>query len=99
MKAHAEKNAAQHTGRKEIREVDRAEAKPEVSEEEISDEMDAKEEEIVKEIAELFGVSEEEVREVMEMLGLSVMDLLSQGNMVSLVAQLTDMQTVDVLTD
>lgn len=99
VKAHAEKNAAQHTGRKEIREVDRAEAKPEVSEEEISDEMDAKEEEIVKEIAELFGVSEEEVREVMEMLGLSVMDLLSQGNMVSLVAQLTDMQTVDVLTD
>lgn len=99
VKTHAEKNAAQHTGRKEIREVDQTESKAEVSEEEISDEMNAKEEAVVKEIAEKFGVSEEEVREVMEMLGLSVMDLFSQGNMVSLVAQLTDMQTVDVLTD
>ncbi|MBO5241435.1 MAG: flagellar hook-length control protein FliK [Lachnospiraceae bacterium] len=99
VKAHAEKNAAQHTGRKEIREVDQTESKAEVSEEEISDEMKAKEEEIVKEIAQKFGVSEEEVREVMEMLGFQAVDLLSQGNMVSLVAQLTDMQPVDVLTD
>ena len=99
VKTHAEKSAAQHSGRKEIREADRAESKAEVSEEEISDEMKAKEEEIVKEIAEKFGVSEEEVRKVMELLGLTVMDLLSQGNMVSLVAQLTDMQPVDVLTD
>lgn len=99
VKTHAEKNAAQHTGRKEIREADQTEPKPEVSEEEISDEMDAKGEEVIKEIAEQFGVSQEEVLEVMEVLGLSVMDLLSQGNMVTLVAQLTDMQTVDVLTD
>lgn len=99
VKTHVEKSAAQHSGRKEIREADRAESKAEVSEEEISDEMEVKEEEIVKEIAEKFGVSEEEVREIMELLGLTVTDLLSQGNMVSLVAQLTDMQPVDVLTD
>lgn len=99
VKTHAEKNAAQHTGRKEIREVDQAEAKAEVSEEKISDEMEAKEEAVVKEIAEKFGVSEEEVREAMEILGLGVMDLLLQGNMVALTAQLTGMQTVDVLTD
>ena len=40
VKAHAEKNAAQHTGRKEIREADQVESKAEVSEEEISDEME-----------------------------------------------------------
>ncbi len=99
VKTHAEKSAAEHTGRKEIREVDQTESKAEVSEEKISDEMEAKEEAVIKEIAEKFGVSEEEVREAMEALGLGVMDLLSQGNMVALTAQLTGMQTVDVLTD
>lgn len=99
VKTHVEKSAAEHTGRKEIREVDQAEQKAEVSEEKISDEMEAKEEAIVKEIAEKLGVSEEEVREAMEVLGLGVMDLLAQGNMVALAAQLTGMQNVDVLTD
>lgn len=99
VKTHAEKNAAQHTGRKEIREADQVESKAEVSEEEISDEMEVKEEEIVRGIAQKFGVSEEEVREAMQLLGLGIMDLQTQGNMVSLVAQLTDMQPVDVLTD
>ncbi len=99
VQTHAEKSAAQHTGRKEIREVEQTDAKAEVSEEEISEEMSAKEEEVVKEIAEKFGVSEEEVREAMEILGLSITDLLSQGNMAMLTAQLTGMQTVDVLTD
>lgn len=99
VKTHAERNASQHTGRREIREVNQTESKAEVSKEEVSDEMKAKEEEIVREIAEKFGVSEEEVREAMEMLGFGVMDLLTQGNMVSLVAGITDMQTVDVLTD
>lgn len=98
-KTHAEKSELQHTGRKEIREVEQTDAKAEVSEEEISEEMSAKEEELVKEIAEKFGVSEEEVREAMEMLGLSITDLLAQGNMAMLTAQLTGMQTVDVLTD
>lgn len=99
VKTHAEKNAVQHTGRKEIREAEQADAKAEVSEEEVSEEISAKEEEIVKEIAEKFGISEEEVREAMEVLGLSITDLLSQGNMAMLTAQLTGMQTVDVLTD
>lgn len=99
VKAHAEKSAAEHTGRKEIREVDQTEQKAEVSEEKLSDEMEAKEEAVVKEIAEKLGVSEEQVREAMETLGLTVMDLLAQGNMVMLTAQLTGMQNVDVLTD
>lgn len=99
VKTYAEKNAAEHTGRKEIREVDQTESRADVSEKEISDEMSAKEEAVVKEIAEKFDVSEEEVREAMEILGLTVADLLSQGNMAALTAQLTGMQTVDVLTD
>ena len=99
VKTHAEKSAAEHTGRKEIREAEKTESKADVSEEEISDEMESKEEAVVKEIAETLGVSEEEVREAMEVLGLGVMDLISQGNMVALTAQLTGMQNVDVLTD
>ena len=99
VKTHAEKSAAEHTGRKEIREVETTEPKADVSEEEVANEMEAKEEAIVKEIAEELGVSEEEVVEAMEVLGLSVMDLLVQGNMAALTAQLTGMQAVDVLTD
>lgn len=99
VKTHAEKSAAQHTGRKEIKESQPVEAKEGVADEQISEEVEAKEEEIVKEIAEKLGVSEEEVRNAMEVLGLSLADLLSQGNMATLTAQLTGMQTVDVLTD
>ncbi len=98
-KAPAEKNPVQNTGHKEIREVEQTDAKAEVSEEEVSEEMSAKEEELVEEIAEKFGVSEEEVRKALEMLGLSITDLMSQGNMAMLAAQLTGMQPVDVLTD
>ncbi len=99
---HTQKSAAEQTGRKEIREAgDTAsvEEKDDVSGQQVSEELEAKEEAIVKEIAEELGVSEEQVREAMEVLGLSVMDLLTQGNMVALTAQLTGMQTVDVLTD
>ena len=99
VKTHVEKSAAEHAGRKEIREVETAESKEDVSREELASEMDAKEEVIVEEIAEELGVSEEEVVEAMEVLGLSVIDLLAQGNMAALTAQLTGMQTVDVLTD
>ncbi len=98
-KVHAEKSASQHTGRKEIRETDATSEKQEISDEKISEEMKTEEEAAVKEIAEQLGVSEEEVREAMEVLGFGVMDLLSQGNMVALTAQLTGMQTVDVLMD
>ncbi len=98
-KVHAEKNAAQHTGRKEIREVDQAENKEEIAGEDIADKVTSKEESVIKEIAKELGVSEEEVREAMEALGFGVLDLLTQGNMVTLVADLTGMQTVDVLTD
>lgn len=99
VKVHAEKNAAQHTGRKEIREADAAASKEDMAAEQVSEEVEAEEEAIVKEIAEELGVSEEEVREAMEVLGLSVMDLLSQGNMVVLAAELTGVQPVEVLTD
>ncbi|MBE5882281.1 MAG: hypothetical protein E7289_08260 [Lachnospiraceae bacterium] len=99
VKTHAEKSAAQHTGRKEIRETEQIEPKDDVADEQIAEEVDAKEEAVVKEIADELGVSEEEVREAMEVLGLSVMDLLTQGNMAALAAQLTGMQTIDVLTD
>ncbi len=99
VKTSEPKNVAEHTTRKEIREAEKAEPKAEVSEEEISDEMEVKEEAVVKEIAEKLGVSEEEVREAMEILGLTVADLISQGNMAMLVAGLTGMQAVDVLTD
>nr|MBQ8252702.1 flagellar hook-length control protein FliK [Lachnospiraceae bacterium] len=99
VKVHAEKNAAQHTGRKEIREAETVSSKEDVAAEKVSEEVEAEEEAIVKEIAEELGVSEEEVREAMEVLGLSVMDLLSQGNMVALAAELTGVQLVEVLTD
>lgn len=99
VKVHAEKNAAQHTGRKEIREADATSSKDDVAAEQVSEEVEAEEEAIVKEIAEELGVSEEEVREAMEVLGLGVMDLLSQGNMVALAAELTGVQPVEVLTD
>lgn len=99
VKTHAEKSAAQHVGRKEIREAETVESGQEVDSEQVSEEMETAEEEIVKEIAQELGVSEEEVRQAMEVLGLGVMDLQSQGNMAQLAAQLTGMQAVDVLTD
>lgn len=99
VKSHAEKNAVQHSSRKEIRETEPVEAKEDVADEQIVEEVESREEAIVKEIAEELGVSEEEVVQAMEMLGLSLTDLLSQGNMAALTAELTGMQTVDVLTD
>ena len=99
VKTHAEKNAAQHGVRKEIRETKETTEKQEVSKERISDEVKAEEEAVVEEIAQELGVSEEEVRDAMEILGLSVLDLMSPGNMAILAAQLTGVQAVDVLTD
>lgn len=96
---YAKKTAGECSGYKEIRRADETAEKPEVSKEEFSEAMTEKENEIAEAIAEELGVSVEDVREAMEILGLSMADLMQQGNMAALAAQLTGMQTVDVLTD
>ncbi len=96
---YAKKTAGECSGHKEIRRADETAEKPEVSKEELSEAMTEKENEIAEAIAEELGVSVEDVREAMEILGLSMADLMQQGNMAALAAQLTGMQTVDVLTD
>lgn len=95
-KVHAEKNAAKSSGRQGIRKAKKAE---ESLEEETGKEFAEVSEKAVEEIAKELGVSAKEVEEAMEMLGLTVFDLLSQGNMASLLAELKGMQTVEILTD
>lgn len=56
-------------------------------------------EEIVQEIAEELGVSEEDVERAMEVLGLTVADLVQQSNMTQLIAQITDAAPVEIVTD
>lgn len=61
--------------------------------------LDDAEEEIVQEIAEELGVSEEDVERAMEVLGLTVADLVQQSNMTQLIAQITDAAPVEIVTD
>lgn len=61
--------------------------------------LDDAEEEIVQEIAEELGVSEEDVERAMEVLGLTVADLVQQNNMTQLIAQITDAAPVEIVTD
>lgn len=61
--------------------------------------LDDAEEQIVQEIAEELGVSEEDVEAAMEVLGLIVADLVQQGNMTQLIAQITDTAPVEIVTD
>lgn len=99
VKTHAEKNVAENTGRKEIRSAGESEKTETATREEAVEELEEKTEKIVEEIAEALDVSPEEVEEAMETLGLTVMDLLSQGNMAALVAELKDVPGVELLTD
>lgn len=61
--------------------------------------LDACEKEVTKTLADALGVSEEEIKDAMELLGLTLADLTSQGNMAQLIAQVTQVQPVDILTD
>lgn len=45
------------------------------------------------------GISEEELEEAMEVLGLTLADLMNQGNMTQLVAKVNEAQPVDILTN
>lgn len=58
------------------------------------------EKEVIREIADELDVTEEEVAEAMEALGLTVMDLMDQGNMAALVTQLNgETDPMALLTD
>lgn len=96
---YAKKTSGECSGHKEIRKADETAEKPEISKEKLSEAMSEKENEIAEAIAEELGVSVEDVREAMEILGLSMADLMQQGNMAALTAQLSGMQMVDVVTD
>ncbi len=57
--------------------------------EEAADTLEQVEDEVVKAISEEYGVSEEEIKDLLEDMGLSVLDLLNPQNLVEFVVQLT----------
>ena len=66
---------------------------------EIAEKAGQAEKECVQKIADELGVSEEELEQALAALGLTVTDLLQQGNMNLLMAQITGGSTVEIVTD
>lgn len=66
---------------------------------EVQDEIQKAGEELVKEVAQKLGISEEKVREAMEMLGLTMADLLNADNMTQLVLTLKGADMLSIMTD
>ena len=66
---------------------------------EVTDKVEEVTDDVTKKLAEELGVSEEEIKEAMEVLGLTVVDLMSQGNMAQLIAKVTNVESVEIVTD
>lgn len=68
-------------------------------EQEVSEEMEAFENDVKEVIRENLGVSDEQIEEAMDMLGLTFLDLMNPGQLARLTAELTGSQDVEVLFD
>lgn len=68
-------------------------------EQDISEELEAFENDVKEVIQENLGVTEEQIEEAMETLGLTFLDLMNPGQLARLAAELTGSQDVEVLFD
>ena len=65
--------------------------------EEVAEELETAEQEVLNVICEEYGVSEEEIQNLLEGMGLSVLDLLNPENLVNFIMQLTDIASSEEL--
>lgn len=85
---------------KEIaKEADKVQQSDMPEDERIDEKVQEAEKECILAIAGELGVSEEDVEQALQILGLTVADLLQQGNMNLLIAQVTDVSPVEMVTD
>ena len=65
--------------------------------EEVAEELETAEQEVLNAICEEYGVSEEEIQNLLEDMGLSVLDLLNPENLVNFIMQLTGIASSEEL--
>lgn len=94
----SDKNGCENIAKDSDREQEKV-TETKADDKEVADKVEEVTDDVTKKLAEELGVSEEEIKEAMEVLGLTVVDLMSQGNMAQLIAKVTSVESVEIVTD